>query len=823
MYWEYRNLLLKTFETLFVQEEIEGEIARKAFQRLTQGEQEHFDRVLKTFLAAFVPKSAWIMNIPGMFDDIVSLGIRFAEVKAYYGIQYFTTLRQRGFGETPEQVQQLLNWLRRLLGKNERLALSLLRGYRYIAHRLNADESDRYIQEGISCCEVNEQLAQQFLEGTLHDREAIIRNLTRECRLTDIAAHLEKLLFALTNQKVTVAHLGELNSHQLMQHQPHMVCMYRWVYLPKKLSTFVSREQNRNWYMLQTVAAAGMIVCKSFPCIHGHPDYKTAAALVGDSILLQNLFRIVEYTRVLKAIRQLWPGSKTLVEFGIQTEYEQPPPVKSGPEQLFFDVLGTLLLPSSPMLLNETGKNDSPRMEKTTDKENKNIRAPFQPWENFLRQQYWPPSKRELASVQRIKNLVAHSQNLFETVELLRKLDQEVLLRDYPDLGSVPLRSFGFLPDFFYSGEIRAALQEQREIKPTRWRNFAFLPDYLQPVAARPSPSDKTIRNLQHSSQQEPKEQMTSPAKNQISARNLISHENESVPAYYVYDEWSQEKNMYRRRYCYVYEKNMPFTRERTIPPDVIVEGNKIRRIFELLKPDAARKEKRLAEGDEINATLLIDYMIATKQEPCPQVQFFEKPALKKRDIAVLLLLDVSGSTVETVNNQKVLDIEKHAALIFGQGLAALGDRFTICGFSSNGPKQCEFVIFKDFEDAWDSKSRSRVLSARSMSCTRMGAALRHAGRRLWKEETRQKLIMIITDGKPLDKEYSPETHYAQHDVRMSCLENRRQGIVTFCLSTLENCRSDLELMFPEKRFVILSTLRQLTQLLPKCYMKLTL
>ena len=754
--WGYRDLFINTIDHLFEQGLIgdeRKEVTSRFFDVLQRSEQRLFDHVLKEFLQALANETAWILDIPALFEDITEMGMRFAESKLYYGVSYFKILGQGGFGKTPEQVHHLINWLKRLLIIDEALALSLLKGYQSLINRLNPDELDRYVQEGISCYEVNPQTGQHFLEGILKSCEASIKHLTRECRLHDVDAQLEKLLLALTGQQITVDHLGCLDSDELLERNTRIVCMYKWLYLPRRIKFFESRAMNRKWYFLQTIVGAGMLSCNSFSYIHGHPDYETAADLIGDSLLTQNLFQIIEYTRVLTTIQQRWPGSKALINFGLQTECAQQSPLPSGPEQLFFDVFDT--------------------------------------------------RKNHTESVRLIREIAELSQHAFDTADRLHQISRDILLKAYPGLGSYLLRTFAFLPDFFYPGSVSTPPADKRIFDLKNSKKSQKTSSEREDSDHAPSRFDPDASTVQ-SSQEEDRDK-------------------EFAPACYVYDEWSQEENDYYPNYCFVYEKTAPFIRQKQMLPDVFSEGNKVRRIFELLKPDEASKEKRLPEGDYINEDLLIEYLVALKQEPSPKVEFFEKLSMRKRDIAVLLLLDVSGSTGELVADKKVIDIEKHAALVLGQGLSVLGDRFEICGFSGTGRERCEFIIFKHFDDVWDNRSMSRVLSAWPVSSTRMGAALRHAGYRLHDVDARQKLLMMISDGKPLDKEYSPQTRYAQHDVRMACLENRRQGIVTFCISTLENSRSDMELMFPDKRFVILNSIQQLTQILPRCYMKLTL
>jgi nitric oxide reductase NorD protein len=79
-----------------------------------------------------------------------------------------------------------------------------------------------------------------------------------------------------------------------------------------------------------------------------------------------------------------------------------------------------------------------------------------------------------------------------------------------------------------------------------------------------------------------------------------------------------------------------------------------------------------------------------------------------------------------------------------------------------------------------------------------------------------------MTDGKPTDTDYDPTTRYAQHDVRMACAENHRKGIHTFCVSTTENSRPDMEVMFPERMFAILPDIRHLPGVLPRLFVRMT-
>ena len=63
------------------------------------------------------------------------------------------------------------------------------------------------------------------------------------------------------------------------------------------------------------------------------------------------------------------------------------------------------------------------------------------------------------------------------------------------------------------------------------------------------------------------------------------------------------------------------------------------------------------------------------------------------------------------------------------------------------------------------------------------------------------------------------KTRFIEH---MACEENTHLGISTFAISTEENSRADMEIMFPHRRFAILPDIVRLPQVLPRLYVRLT-
>jgi len=406
------------------------------------------------------------------------------------------------------------------------------------------------------------------------------------------------------------------------------------------------------------------------------------------------------------------------------------------------------------------------------------------------------------AAAQALRRLADDSVNFFDTAQRLNDALQAAALRAYPGLDGELLRTFAFLPDFLFPGE-----------------------------ASRP-PRDSMVADLRRAAEQKRRGRDGAPSQDKAGAASdePAPHDGAKEPEEadvagpcYVYDEWSQDEGDYYRDHCFVYESVPEAVSRLPVPTDIAEQARRVGRIFERFKPDLARREKYLHEGERVNVDLLVEYLVQRHREPSPKVRFYEKPLIKRRDLAVLILLDASGSTAEEARDRRrVIEVEKHAAIILGQGLAALGDRFAVCGFHTNGPQRCSYLVYKDFDAKWDRRAMGRVLAAHPLNSTRIGPAVRHSGFRLAAVHARRRLIILITDGRPMDDGYDPDTRYAQYDVRMACEENARRHVYTFGISTEESSVADMEIMFPRRRFAILPDIRQLPRVLPGLYVKLT-
>jgi nitric oxide reductase activation protein len=210
------------------------------------------------------------------------------------------------------------------------------------------------------------------------------------------------------------------------------------------------------------------------------------------------------------------------------------------------------------------------------------------------------------------------------------------------------------------------------------------------------------------------------------------------------------------------------------------------------------------------------------------ETRVYRRTSRQRRDLAVLLLLDLSASTADAVDEQRadqrvqqrVIDLECRAAVLLGELLARTGELFAIHGFSSDGRHQVEYHRFKEVDAPWDALTRQRLRHLSPRLSTRMGAALRHAGHCLAPVRRRGRLILLLTDGEPADID-APDPGYLVQDARHAVAEQRRRGLHVFAVGLGNSSAAGLRLIFGEASSSSVDRLSALPDALPRIYARL--
>ena len=200
--------------------------------------------------------------------------------------------------------------------------------------------------------------------------------------------------------------------------------------------------------------------------------------------------------------------------------------------------------------------------------------------------------------------------------------------------------------------------------------------------------------------------------------------------------------------------------------------------------------------------------------------QIYMRIHRQARDLAVAILVDVSLSTDSWVNNLRILDVEKEALITLASGLSTCQDAFAIYTFTSRKRHFVRVAAVKDFNEAFNNKTLRRIASLRPGYYTRIGAALRHTRQRLSTRPERNRLILLLSDGKPNDLDYY-EGRYGIEDTRHAIQEARRDGLTVFGITVDSKAQDYFPYLFGRGGYAIVSRPDRLSHVLPKIYQQL--
>lgn len=258
------------------------------------------------------------------------------------------------------------------------------------------------------------------------------------------------------------------------------------------------------------------------------------------------------------------------------------------------------------------------------------------------------------------------------------------------------------------------------------------------------------------------------------------------------------------------------------LPDHLRVKARRLRSLFETLKPRRIWLNGQ-PEGSELDINALIEHTTdQLRGVTTPDADLFRSFRNAERDLSCLLLADLSLSTDSHINNeQRVIDVIRDSLFLFSEALAATGDRFALYGFSSRRRNHVRFHTLKTFEEAWSPTVKGRVQAIRPGYYTRMGAAIRHAGAILGLQPSSQKLLLILTDGKPNDLD-KYEGRYGIEDTRMAVKEALQLGLRPFCVTIDEKARDYLPYLFGSSSYMLVRNAAELPAKLPLLYARLT-
>jgi hypothetical protein len=300
------------------------------------------------------------------------------------------------------------------------------------------------------------------------------------------------------------------------------------------------------------------------------------------------------------------------------------------------------------------------------------------------------------------------------------------------------------------------------------------------------------------------------------------------------YDEWDRELTDHRMGWCRVIEKRVQrgsrefvdTTRERY--KGVI---SSIRHQFQLMKPENLLRVSNELDGEDYDLSAVIDYVIDRRADGQQSERLYTKRLRRQRDVAVSFLLDQSSSTARMIGRhplqpythpgRRIIEIEKEGLVLMSEALEAVGDLYSINGFTSEGRRNVKFYIIKDFSERYSEEVERRIGGITYQNNTRLGAAIRHAAVRLAKQEARTRLLIILSDGRPYDHDYG-DARYAREDTREALRQTKNKGITPFCITIDRESETELRDLYGDIGYTIIDDVMSLPERMPGIYRRLT-
>lgn len=284
--------------------------------------------------------------------------------------------------------------------------------------------------------------------------------------------------------------------------------------------------------------------------------------------------------------------------------------------------------------------------------------------------------------------------------------------------------------------------------------------------------------------------------------------------------EWHYRKGIYLPEHCKILTRTALEEGEDWKPDEAA--RRRIRRVKRQFEALQAKREvlRGQPDGDELDLEAVVRAHADIKASGRTSNRLYLSSRIHSRDLAISLLVDVSLSTDSYLDNRRVIDVEKEALTILSNGLDACGDEFAINTFTSRKRNFVRIDQLKSFDEKFGPKVLRRISALKPGYYTRIGAALRGVAQDLVDRPNKQKLLLVLTDGKPNDVDHY-EGRYGIEDSRKAVLECRQMGLSVFGVTVDQKAQDYFPYIFGRGSYQIIGNVSKLSTALPKIYRQL--
>ena len=286
----------------------------------------------------------------------------------------------------------------------------------------------------------------------------------------------------------------------------------------------------------------------------------------------------------------------------------------------------------------------------------------------------------------------------------------------------------------------------------------------------------------------------------------------------FLYKEWDYRRQHYRKNWCAVREVNITPVYDDFVDSTLHKYSGLVkhlRKTFEAMR-DEDRLLKRQVYGDGVDIDALVEALADAHDGSEMSDRLFTRMHRVERNIAVVFMVDMSGSTKGWIN-----EAERESLILLAETLETLGDRYAIYGFSGIARKRCEIYRIKEFDEPYNEEIKARISGIQPKDYTRMGFAVRHLSHILNEVEARTRILITLSDGKPDDYD-NYRGDYGIEDTRRALLEARRDGIHPYCITIDREARDYLPHLYGPAAYTVIDEVRQLPLKVSDIYRRLT-
>tara|TARA_Y100000590_G_scaffold454884_1_gene602484 strand:+ start:149 stop:2332 length:2184 start_codon:yes stop_codon:yes gene_type:complete len=304
----------------------------------------------------------------------------------------------------------------------------------------------------------------------------------------------------------------------------------------------------------------------------------------------------------------------------------------------------------------------------------------------------------------------------------------------------------------------------------------------------------------------------------EIDENNIENKEYKNTSYDFIYDEWDHTRRKYKKEWCKLNVKEIDGQDSNFVSDTLFKHKGLLKHInktFEALRQDE-KKQKKLNYGDDIDIDSFVESYSDIIKGAEVDEKIFTRLNKVERDVAVMFMVDMSGSTSGWINR-----LEKESLILLCESLEILGDKYSIYGFSGKTRNACEVYLIKDFEEKYNLQVKGRISNIKAMDYTRMGVSIRHLSHLLDKVEAKTKLMITLSDGKPDDLD-GYRGSYGIEDTRKALIETRSLGIHTYCITIDKEGMDYLPYMYGKSNFSVVNNIDKLPFKVSEIYRKIT-